>query len=125
MHFSGAKFDVDRFLIGARLAPSDVHRAGEKYGSRGKSYIDSGFSIVVSDNETSLSVHEEKLLEFFAVNRDELPRIAECHDIETQVIDFGIVTSDSAAQFYRFSNQLLREVAQFGFEIELSLYSKA
>ena len=126
LRIDGTNFDPDAFLAASGLVADTVYHRGD--GRRGGRVSESGgFTVLVS--EAGVEEFEEQIeaaVEFLRINNDELTRLARFPGVETVLLDFGCAFPNQrvAGRFFRLPLPLLRECAEVGVEVELSVYAE-
>jgi len=124
LRVSGSKVAVKRFLEESRWKPIIVYWKGKpKFPNSSRLSTINGFNHSVSDaagSRLDLQVRDAK--RFLRRERLELRRLKRLNLHST--LDFGVEADrDAPMKFYRFDATLLSQIAEAGFDLELSQYA--
>lgn len=113
-------FSPDEFLRGCKFVADTTYRAGET--RRGTTSTTSGFTILVSDDDTAHDAQVRNALQFLGAHRDALVRLRALG--VRAVLDFGCEFPGAKVlgRSYRLPLALLSDCAALGIEVELSVY---
>ena len=122
LHVSGEDFDVDAFLARSTLRPYQTHRRGEPRRHGKGAYLDSGFSLDVSDADGDLDAQVADAIPALEQWEPELQRLQTFGGVQDIRLDFGYYRVDVFMQGEYLPPRLLALAGRYDIGIALSLY---
>jgi hypothetical protein len=125
LRIDGRDFNVDHYLRTTGLVADCVYRRGEMLRA-GTLHQTSGFTVLVSEPENEdFSTAVADAVSFLRGHRGELEKLSEVPGVDGMSLDFGrgFKVGEMMTQSTRLPVELLKECAEIGIEIELSIYA--
>lgn len=123
LRVAGKQFDVDSYLEGTTLPILGAWHKGDQNLS-GVDATTSGFNVDVSDaGMDDLNEQIRDALAFMQKYEQEILDLTSRRDVDGATLDFAVAWRDgNASQSDHLPRNLIREVARFGLDIDVSHY---
>lgn len=119
----GDDFDVDAYLDGWNPSPCEVWRKGIKRAWKKEPPSNSGFNLIVSEEDSDLSLQIDAAIRFIILHAERLSRLSQSPGLGHIGLDFGIFRPDRlTVHSDHFPSRLIILAAGYKMEIVLSQY---